>query len=135
MGKVCEKPVKCTYPKFSQHIFLHSWFMLHALFNDPDHGAQIYSTQSILDPPTVLLLPGGGGRGGPESVITLAHIWTAQGRALKSTVHNGFRTPPSVLLLMEGGGGSGMSIKEHAKIYGLETGAQINGLKRFSDPL
>jgi hypothetical protein len=38
-------------------------------------------------------------------VITWAHIWTAQNRALKSTVHIEFRTPPSVLPLMEGGGG------------------------------
>jgi hypothetical protein len=27
-----------------------------------------------------------------------------------------------------------MSIKEHSNIYGLEMGAQINGLKRFLDP-
>jgi hypothetical protein len=27
-----------------------------------------------------------------------------------------------------------MSIKEHAEICGLETGAQINGLERISDP-
>jgi hypothetical protein len=78
--------------------------MLHALFNDPDHGAQIYGAQSIPDPPDRSTFNRGGG-GGPESVITLAQIWTAQGRALKSTVHNGFRTPPSVLPLMEGGGG------------------------------
>ena len=35
--------------------------MLHAFFNDPYRGAQIYGTQSIPDPPpTVLLLTGGG---------------------------------------------------------------------------
>jgi hypothetical protein len=62
------------------------------------------------------------GGGGPKSIITLAHIWTAQGRALKSTVHNGFQTPSSILPLMEGEG-SEMSIKEHAKICGLETSA------------
>jgi len=129
MWKVWEKPVKYTYPKFSQHIFLCSWFMLHALFNDPDRGAQIYSAQSISDPPDRSAFNWGG----TESEITLAHIWMAQGRALKSTVHNGFQTPPSILPLMEGGG-SRMSIKEHAKICGMETGTQINGLKRFSDP-
>jgi hypothetical protein len=106
--------------------------VLHALFNDPDHGAHIYGAQSIPDPPDRSAF---NRRGGPELVITLAQIWMAQGRALKSMVHNGFGTPLSVLPLMEGvGGGSRMSIKEHAEICGLETGTQINGLKRISDP-
>jgi hypothetical protein len=43
-------------------------------------------------PPPVLPLTEGGG--GPELVITRAHIWTARKRALKSKVHIGFRTPP-----------------------------------------
>jgi hypothetical protein len=100
--------------------------MLPAHFDGPDRGAQIYGTQSILDPPDRSAFnPGGGGGGGgcPESVIRLVHIWTIQERARKSMVQIGFWTPSSVLPLTEGGGGSGMSYKRRAKICGQETGA------------
>jgi hypothetical protein len=39
-----------------------------------------------------------------ELEINRVWIWTARNRALKSTIHIEFRTPPSVLPLMEGGG-------------------------------
>jgi hypothetical protein len=68
----------------------------------PEKGAQIYGSYWIPDPPARSAFNGGGG--GPELVITSAHIWTALKRALTSTAQNGFRTPPSVLPLMEGGG-------------------------------
>jgi hypothetical protein len=44
-------------------------------------------------------------------VIMQAQIWTALNRALKSTIHNESRTPPSVLPLMEGGGGPRLVLK------------------------
>jgi hypothetical protein len=78
--------------------------MFPAHLNGSDPGAKIYGAQRIPDPPDHSAFNRGGG-GGPESVITWVLIWTAQGGALKSTVHIGFRTPPSVLPLMEGGGG------------------------------
>jgi hypothetical protein len=44
-----------------------------------------------------------------------AQIWTALNRALKSTIHNTGRTPPSVLPLMEGGGGPSSVLKSEQR--------------------
>jgi len=59
------------YPKFSRHMFLHSWSMLHALSNDPDRGTQIYGAESIPNCPDCSTFNRGGG---PESVIGFAQI-------------------------------------------------------------
>jgi hypothetical protein len=99
-----EKPIKGTYPKFPDtSLFPLMIYISYTYQRSRSWRSDLRCTEHSGPPLTILLLMGGGG--GPESVITLAQIWTAQGRALKSTVHNGFRTPPSVLPLMEGGGG------------------------------
>jgi hypothetical protein len=82
-------------------------------------------------PPTRSAFNRGGG--GPELVVTRVHIWTAYNRALESTVHIGFRTPP-LRSTFNGRGGSRMDINKCAKICGQETSAQINGSKWISDP-
>jgi hypothetical protein len=93
--------------------------MSHALFKGPDRGAQINGPYRISDPPLRSAFNGGGG--GSEMVIMQAQIWTVQDGARKSTVYNGYRTPPSVLPLMEGGGG----VRD-----GYNAGADLDGSKQ-----
>jgi hypothetical protein len=83
--------------------------MLPAHIKGPDRGAQIYGGQSIPDSPACSSFNQGGEGGGPESMIKLALIWTAQDRVLKSKVNIGFWDPPihSAFNGRGGGGGGG----------------------------
>jgi hypothetical protein len=95
-------------------------------------GTLINGPQWIPDPPRRSIFNGGGG-GGPELIISLEQIWTALNPALRSTVHSGFRTPPSVLPLT-GGGGSGIKNKQRADLNGYHTSAPIDGSWSFLGP-
>jgi hypothetical protein len=102
-----------------------------SLSEGPDHSAASNGSQLVLEPPAVLPLTEGGG---PELFISFEQIWTVHEKALRSTVHNGFRTPPAVLPLTEGGGGSGIVYKLRADLDGSKSGAQINGPQWIPDP-
>jgi hypothetical protein len=93
--------------------------MSHALFKGPDRDAQINGPYRISNPPLRSSFNGGGG-GGSKMVIMQAQLWTVQDGARKSTVYNGYRTPPSVLPLMEGGG-----VRD-----GYNAGADLGGSKQ-----
>jgi hypothetical protein len=81
-------------------------------------------------PPTLLTLTEGGGSRICDKICA-----DMDGPEMSTLIHGPIAIPdPPVHSAFNGGGGSGMSIKEHSKIYVLETGAQINSLERFSDP-
>jgi hypothetical protein len=105
--------------------------MPRSLSKGPDHSAAINGSQLVPEPPRRSTFNGGGG--GPELFISFEQIWTVHERARRSTVHNGFRTPPAVLPLTEGGG-SGIVYKLRADLDGSKSGAQINGPQWIPDP-